>query len=115
MANPPKAKGTRNEGDHLIKYVQPIWPQAERQGTMPYVDYRPTGDWHVQSKKRKTWNIKDVIYLLSQKFGEGKWVTIYSDGDKRRKGSVQVDVAILPAAQWRDLVLELHQLRSDQS
>lgn len=111
MSHPSKVKGWADENYDRNVYLSRLWPHctSHPQKQHPTKDHAGTGRYHVQSKKRKTWNIKDVVREMFARTGDDPWFIIYSDGDKRKKDSIKEDVVILPAEQY---ITELEELEA---
>lgn len=85
MSKPIGNAGERNHRDIL----RVVWPDIEKHEDRyhPTDDHKNTGYYHVQSKKRKTWNIKDVVRNMEDRLGvDGEqWLIVYEDRDRRKK------------------------------
>lgn len=117
MSHPSKTKGWADELYDRRVYLSRVWPHCSSHHNKqhPTKDHAGTGRYHVQSKKRKTWNIKDVVREMFERVPDGEpWVILYADGDKRKKDSIKDDVIILPAVQYFDELAELHRLREKE-
>ncbi len=114
MSHPSKVKGWADEAYDRRVYLSRVWPDctSHHNKQHPTKDHAQTDRYHVQSKKRKTWNIKDVVREMLERVPEGEpWVILYSDGDKRKKDAIKDDVVILPAVQYFEELRELHEYR----
>lgn len=117
MGHPNKKKGTAAERRHREAYLSRVWPNvtSHYDKRHPTKDHLNTGDWHVESKKRKTWNIADVLSSMEKHVPTGEpWIVLYEDGDKRRAGAIQTDVVILPADVFFDLLETVKALTQGQ-
>jgi hypothetical protein len=117
MSHPSKVKGWADELRDRQVYLQRVWPAVDSHPNSqhPTKDHGGTGTTHVQSKKRKTWNIKDVVRWMFDHTGDDPWFIIYSDGDKRKKDAIKEDVVILPAEQYIEERAELERYRGSRS
>jgi hypothetical protein len=78
----------------------------------PTKDHINTGIWHVESKKRNTWNVKDVVRQMEQMVPEGEpWVIMYEDRDRRKKENPSGAFAILPGELFAELLRRLERDR----
>jgi hypothetical protein len=100
MSHPNKVRGWRGERNHRDAHLRDVWPRVDfhRNRQHPTKDHEFTGNWHVQSKARKTWNIKDVVRWMFEKVPHKLWLVVYSDGDKRKADAIKLDVVIMPAS-----------------
>ena len=117
MSHPSKTKGWADELYDRRVYLSRVWPDCTTHFNKqhPTKDHAGTGEYHVQSKKRKTWNIKDVVREMFERVPEGEpWVILYADGDKRKADAIKDDVIILPAKQYFDELAELEDYRHDR-
>ena len=72
----------------------------------PTKDHVGTGDWHVESKKRATWNIKDVVREMEEQVPEGvPWLIAYEDRNRNKTENPSVVVGILPLELLTDLMV----------
>lgn len=92
-------------GEHVaVAALKRVWPKANRSDVdkqHPTRDLAQTGDWHVQVKKRKTWNIKDVVRHMEHHMSKPKnathpWMIVYMDSDRRKKSNPKGVYAIVP-------------------
>ena len=99
MSHPNKVRGWRGERGHRDRLLRRVWPKVDfhRNRQHPTKDHEFTGNWHVQSKARKTWNIKDVVRHMFDYCDDDRWLVVYSDGDKRKADAIKEDVVIMPA------------------
>lgn len=114
MSHPSKKKGWADEAYDRRVYLSRVWPDctSHHDKAHPTKDHAGTGAYHVQSKKRKTWNIKDVVREMFGRVPPGQpWLILYADGDKRKADSIKDDVVILPARQYFDELAELEAYR----
>ena len=117
MSHPSKVKGWADEAYDRRVYLSRVWPDctSHHDKQHPTKDHGQTDRYHVQSKKRKTWNIKDVVREMFARVPEGEpWVILYADGDKRKADSIKEDVVILPAEQYFDELAELERYRDNE-
>jgi len=114
VSHPSKVKGWKDEAYDRRVYLSRVWPDctSHHDKQHPTKDHAATGRYHVQSKKRKTWNIKDVVREMFKRTGGDPWLILYSDGDKRKADSIKEDVVILPAHQYFDELVELEGYRN---
>ena len=96
-----KDKGNVGERHHRV-ILRPLWPNIEKFWDRydPTRDHRETADWHVESKKRATWNIKDVVRSMETHVPKDTpWLICYEDANRLRKENPTTVVAILPLEQ----------------
>lgn len=118
MSHPSKVKGWADELYDRRVYLSRVWPDATSHQSKqhPTKDHAGTGRYHVQSKKRRTWNVKDVVREMFERVPEGEpWLILYADGDKRKADSIKDDVVILPAKQYFDELAELTEYRKQST
>ena len=92
-----KSKDIGNVGErNHRKILRKIWPQIKKYKDRyhPTRDHGKTGGWHVESKKRATWNIKDVV--RSQEQVEGPWLICYEDRNRNKGDNPSVVLGMLP-------------------
>ena len=100
MVNKPGNIGRR--GEHAArKVLTAIWPDCNRDDVSkqdPVRDLAHTGQWVVQVKARKTWNIKDVVRHMEEwmKGDARPWMIVYMDSDRRKRDNPKDMYAILP-------------------
>lgn len=102
-----RSKDIGNAGErHHRRLLRLVWPDIDKgPDRHPTDDHSNTGVWHVQSKKRSTWNIKDVVLHMEKHVSErDPWVVLYEDRDRRKKGNPSRVYAILPAEEFASLV-----------
>ena len=99
-----KSKDIGNVGErNHRKILRKIWPGIKKYKDRyhPTRDHGRTGGWHVESKKRATWNIKDVV--RSQETVEGPWLICYEDRNRNKAENPSVVLGMLPL----ELLVEL--------
>ena len=100
MVNKPGNIGRR--GEHAAaKVLRAIWPDVNRDDVPkqdPVRDLAHTGQWVVQVKARKSWNIKDVVRHMEEwmKGDARPWFVVYMDSDRRKRDNPKDLYAILP-------------------
>ena len=103
-----KSGNIGRRGEHAAAAIfQKVWSKVNRSDVdkqHPTRDLAHTGDWHVQVKARKTWNIKDVVkhmekWMNKPENATSPWMIIYMDSDRRKKDNPSGVYAILPAEQ----------------
>jgi len=102
-----KAKSIGNAGErHHREMLRRVWPDIKiGPPRHPTDDHSNTGAWHVQSKKRATWNIKDVVRHMDKYSVHEPWVVMYEDRDRRKVENPSGVYAILPAYDLIELLL----------
>lgn len=109
MVNPPKKKGTRFEVYVLEKYLRPIWPGAIRVsntlGSKDQADFAGT-DWMIEAKHSKRWELPEWMRVIIKKAVTRSWGIIM-----RQDARALPDVIVIPAKQWRDLMIEYYKLK----
>jgi len=102
MSNPPKKKGTRYEGV-VLEWLKPIWPKALRvsntKGIYDKGDFENTGDWLIEAKHRKTWDIHEWIQVCHDKAGMNPWALFL-----RRDARTMSDVVVIPRWVWSEIM-----------
>lgn len=110
MSKPIGNAGERNHRD-ILRYV---WPDIEKHEDRyhPTDDHKNTGAYHVQSKKRATWNIKDVVRHMEKwlDWHIDPWFIMYEDRDRRKKDNPFDVYAIIPAGLLVEILLGLRVL-----
>jgi len=95
-----KSKDKGNAGErHHRAILRGLWPDIEKYWDRydPTRDHRNTGEWHVESKKRNTWNIKDVVRSMETHVPSGTpWLICYEDSNRIKKENPSTVVGILP-------------------
>jgi hypothetical protein len=100
VVNKPGNIGRR--GEHAArKKLTVLWPDVNRDDVSkqdPVRDLAHTGQWVVQVKARKTWNIKDVVRHMEEwmKGDARPWMIVYMDSDRRKRDNPKGMYAILP-------------------
>ena len=92
-----KSKDIGNAGERNHRVIlAPVWPKIKKYKDRyhPTRDHGKTGGWHVESKKRATWNIKDVV--RSQEQVEGPWLICYEDRNRNKAENPSVVLGMLP-------------------
>ena len=99
-----KDKGNVGERNHR-KILRKIWPRIckYKDRYHPTRDHGKTNGWHVESKKRNTWNIKDVV--RSQERVEGPWIIAYEDANRTKLENPSTVVGILPLELLAELMV----------
>ena len=104
-----KSKDIGNAGErHHRVILRPVWPKIKKYKDRydPTRDHGKTGGWHVESKKRNTWNIKDVVRSMEDNVPEGTpWIIAYEDRNRIKKENPSTVVAILPLELLADLMV----------
>jgi signal recognition particle subunit SEC65 len=106
VSNKSKAKGNEGERNHR-RILSEVWPNIKNHDDKyhPTKDHDGTGRWHVESKKRKTWNIKDVVRQMENEVPEGEpWLIMYEDSNRKLKDNPSGVYAILPAELFVELM-----------
>lgn len=100
-----KAIGSSGERNHR-GILRPVFPDIDLGPPYhPTKDHTNTGDWHIESKKRNTWNIKDVVKAMEQRVPEDEpWAIMYEDRDRRKKENPSGVYAIVPAEWFVELL-----------
>ncbi len=92
-----KSKDIGNVGERNHRVIlAPVWPNIKKYKDRyhPTRDHGKTSGWHVESKKRATWNIKDVV--RSQERVEGPWLICYEDRNRNKAENPSVVLGMLP-------------------
>ena len=104
-----KSGNIGRRGEHAAANIlKRVWPNANRSDVdkqHPTRDLAHTGDWHVQVKARKTWNIKDVVKHMEHHMNKPlnathPWMIVYMDSDRRKKDNPKDVYVIMPAEQF---------------
>ncbi len=98
--------GNAGERNHR-KILTPVWPNI-RIGPRyhPTRDHLRTGVWHVESKKRNTWNVKDVVRDMEEHVPAGvPWLICYEDRNRTKKENPSTVVGILPLKLLTELMV----------
>ena len=108
----PKPSTIGREGEHTAAgMLRSVFLNVNRDDVPkahPTKDLAHTGEWTVQVKRRKTWNIKDVVRHMEQE-ADGHWFIVYMDRDRRKKDNPQEVYAIPPMTEMvRLLSIEKH-------
>jgi hypothetical protein len=122
VSNP---KGRRNENDHRDKYLQRVWPDAERkrlQGIYDFGDFTNVGGWLIESKWRKatsdwriaTW-VREVREKVEKQAPTAPWVIIASTDKRKKKDGLPIDLAIMDAEQYFRQLARLKVLEREMS
>jgi hypothetical protein len=101
-----KSKDIGNAGERNHRRIlRPLWPDIVRYPDRyhPTRDHDNTGPFHVESKKRATWNIKDVV--VSQARVQGPWIIAYEDRNRTKVGNPSIAVGILPLDQLAEILI----------
>ncbi len=101
-----KSKDIGNAGErNHRKILRKIWGaiSINKDRYHPTKDHVGTGLFHVESKKRGTWNIKDVVRQQEQV--DGPWLICYEDRNRNKAGNPSVVVGILPLELLVDLMV----------
>lgn len=95
--------GNAGERNHR-KILAEVWPDIKIGPRYHHTkDHAHTGYWHVESKKRNTWNIKDVV--RSQEQVNGPWLICYEDRNRTKKENPSTVVGILPLTLLAELMV----------
>lgn len=91
----PKDKGNQGERNHR-RILARCWPDIKRCDNRyhPTRDHDNTEGWYVESKKRSSWNIKDVVRVQEQV--KGPWLIAYEDSNRLLADSPSTVIGILP-------------------
>lgn len=80
MANRPKQKGTARE-TNLVQALRLVWPRAERSADgRESSDFFNCGQWTVEAKHRKTWQIMQWIRKIRKVADGHEWVILIKHG-----------------------------------
>jgi len=101
-----KAKSIGNAGErNHRRMLSRVFPSIKiGPPRHPTDDHSNTEDWHIQSKKRATWNIKDVVRHMDHYLPEEKWIIMYEDRNRNLKDNPSGVYMILPAELGIDLL-----------
>lgn len=97
-----KSKDIGNAGERNHRSIlRAVWPEIDRYDDRyhPTRDHKNTGRYHVESKKRATWNIKDVVRDMEQKVPIEvglRWFIAYEDRNRTLKDNPSGTYAIIP-------------------
>ena len=103
-------------GEHAAADIlRRVWSKVNRSDVdkqHPTRDLAHTGDWHVQVKARKTWNIKDVVKHMEKHMSKPSnathpWMIVYMDSDRRKKDNPKEVYVIMPAEQAANMMERL--------
>ena len=110
MSNPRRQKGTGYENHTRDKYLEEIWPQAERaplKGINDFGDFINVDGWLIEARNRKTWALPAWIRGVYKKLEridrnkQDKWMLIFK-ADKR--GDLSDDYVLMSASQAFSLI-----------
>lgn len=105
-----KSGNIGRRGEHAAAdALRAVWPEVNRSDVdkqHPTKDLAHTGQWHVQVKCRKTWNIKDVVKHMEEYMEDAldPWMIVYLDSDRRKKANPSGIYAILPVEELNRLL-----------
>lgn len=113
MANPPKDKGRTHE-NRVVEWLQPIFPNAARDGTNSMSQDIYGVPFPVEVKHRKSWDLKGWLRKLKdaasdhdrypfQPEGYDRWVLFARDDARKATTTAIGDAVVLP----REFALEL--------
>jgi hypothetical protein len=94
-----KSKDIGNAGERNHRQIlSSVWPDIKRKDDRyhPTQDHDNTGPFHVESKKRATWNIKDVVKAQIDGTPHDQWIIAYEDRNRTKRENPSIPVAILP-------------------
>ena len=95
-----KSKDIGNAGERNHRLILAVaFPDIVRYPDRyhPTRDHDNTGSWHIESKKRNTWNIKDVVRDMENGVPiHTPWAIMYEDRDRRKKENPSGVYGVVP-------------------
>lgn len=90
MSNPARQKGTKGENE-ILETLMPIFPAINRsEAGRESQDFVNTGNWTIEVKNRKRWELFKWIRRARRVAPNGRWIIACIHGDRRTVEGAEV-------------------------